>query len=196
MTHGLATHRNTSAFLTGMHGRPDGYPAQAPTAPVAQVVHMRPALTAPVRDGAVRVGAMSSMDSGNRVCIARAAVAAGWAAGASIVVTCQGGKVVARPGVRTAPTDHASRYQDGRLTLPATVRARLELIAGDQVIVTSVPGTDSVLIVAAAEALQLLTGPVEVPELVAPVEPEELAVPVRRSSRVRAAWSEDRAAVR
>lgn len=198
MTHGLDTRRSTSAFLTGLYGRANQQPVLVPTGALAEVVPLRPARSGPARDGAARVGALASMDAGNRVCVAKAATAAGWSEGSPIIVTCEPGRVVARPGTRSKRTEHATAFVGGRLTLPVTARACLAISPGDQIVITTVPGEDCLLIVAAADVLQQLTGRAAEPEpgVCAAPEPAAPDAPARRRSSVRPAWKEDRAGVR
>jgi hypothetical protein len=198
MTHGYDTRHTNTAFLTGMRGRAHEQPRSALTGDLAEVVPLRPARSGPARDGAARVGALASMDAGNRVCVAKAATAAGWSEGSPIIVTCVPGRVVARPGTPSERTEHASAFVGGRLTLPVTARACLAISPGDQIVITTVPGEDCLLIVAAADVLQQLTGPVAEPEPGACAAPELAALdaPARRRSSVKPAWQEDSAGVR
>ena len=130
--------------------------------------------------------------------LTKAATAAGWSEGSPIVITCEPGRVVARPGTPSQRTEHATAFAGGRLTLPVTARACLAISPGDQIVITTVPGEDCLLIVAAADVLQQLTGTAAAPEPGASAAPEPAApdAPARRRSSVRAAWTEDRAAVR
>jgi len=181
MDDGLDKKHRTSAFLTGMRGTQAN---EGPPGDVLGVVHARrQGLALPARDGARRVGSLGCMDAQNRVHVTEAARAAGWAPECAVVVSVDGGAVRAWPGTPMHPTQSPTRFKAGRLTLPRPVRAVLGLVAGDQVMVASEPGTGALVIAAAADVLQALTGPAGPFGQAVAATP----VPVRRSG-VKAAW--------
>lgn len=183
MNSGLSQHRIVSALLTGMHG--PGQPAR----PVLSVVGADGVPAAPAlpqarfgpRDGAARVVAAAVMDPQNRVCLTRVAAAAGWADEVPLVAECRAGEVRVSPGLRERPSQVEVRYTGGRLTLPSTARAVLQLVPAEAVIATTVPGTAQVLLVAAADLAQELTGAAA--PTVAPTPVEPAAAPRRTTVR-------------
>lgn len=133
------------------------------------------------RDGADRTGAMVRMDPQNRIYVTQVAEAAGWPAAAMITVTVEGSRIYAQPGAPTQPWESATGFKAGRLTLPQAVRALLAVRAGDQVVATSEPGSNRMVIAAASDLLQMLTGAAPAPE------PAEPVAAVRRGG-VKPAW--------
>lgn len=135
------------------------------------------------RDGAARVGAMVRMDAQNRIYVTQVAEAAGWPEATMVTVSVEGSTVCAAPGAPTQPWQTPTGFKAGRLTLPPPVRALLGVLTGDQVVACHEPGTDRIVITAAADLLQTLTGPVAAPQ----GAPAEVAPPVRRGG-VKPAW--------
>ena len=133
----------------------------------ALVAAVRPALPAslyPVSgaradaDGAARVGGFATMDAQNRLCIAKAASTLGWDDATTLVVTCELGRLTVAQGSPQRRRESVATYQGGRLTLSRASRGCLGLISGDQVIVCTAPGGDAMVLMAAADVLQMLTG--------------------------------------
>lgn len=163
MTHGLQTAHRTTALLAGLRplGAAPANLAAGRDTGLAPALLLAPVHRAP-RDGAGRTGVFAAMDAQNRVSIIKVSSALGWTDATPVVVTCEPGRVIARPGVPAKPTELRAKFVGGRLTLPAAARANLWVRTGDQVVAATVPGTDSLVLAAAADVLQQMTGPEDV----------------------------------
>lgn len=182
MTHGLDTKYRTSALLTELHAVPRARRAGPYATPLSAVAGPTP--VAALHDGAERVGALARMDAQNRIHASRPAAAAGWPDRCDVVVVLEGAVVRVWPGRRAHPWEIGETFALGRLTLPAGARNQLHLLPGDQVLVSSVPNSDQLVLASAGLVLQDLTGPIAV----APRAPVEREPQVKRHSAVKAAF--------
>ena len=82
---------------------------------------------------------IARIDSSGRICERAIITALGWAGGDRLTFTADGGVVTARrdpPGMVTLPAS-------GYITIPAALRRRCGLAAGDQVLLAALPAQDS-----------------------------------------------------
>ena len=164
MPHGLDTHRRTRHQVSAL--RPARLPAPETVTAARQasaplVVRTAPPETPPARDGAERRGAVVPVDAQHRVAAGRLLAALGWHAATGLVASCRPGAVVVRPGTADSPLVVPVRADaERRLTLPPTALGSLGVNAGDQVVAVAVPATGELHLLAAADVLAQLTGPV------------------------------------
>ncbi|MBY9074215.1 hypothetical protein K1X13_05200 [Nocardioides sp. WL0053] len=197
MTHGLATKSRTDHVrrqVRGPHLAPESLGAAAPSTTPSQaaaphsdngVVRMR--TRRPRRDGATRVGAVVPLDSDKRASLAKPLAALGWEKTTKLVAEVDGHRVVVRAGERTAerPWLVAVRVSAGRLGLPPTLTGALAVDGGDQVLAVALPASGELRLVAAADALQELTGELQPDEAAGGASSAAPSVP---STRVRPAF--------
>ena len=159
MAHGLQVARRTAALVAAVRPALPAslYPVSGARAD-ADGAAPAPAPALPPRDGATRVGGFATMDAQHRVCIAKAASTLGWDDATTLVVTCELGRLTVAQGSPQRRRESVATYQGGRLTLSRASRGCLGLISGDQVIVCTAPGGDAMVLMAAADVLQMLTG--------------------------------------
>ena len=129
-------------------------------APSAQI----PPLSAPrTRDGRVRVSALSAIDGSGRVFAIKPVRALGWGSGTALVAerTEDGlGLVViaGRPTTKRPALLMVSIDAQGRLKLPPTMRAILQVTEGEQVMVTGTPDAKTIHVHAVADLMQHFVG--------------------------------------
>jgi bifunctional DNA-binding transcriptional regulator/antitoxin component of YhaV-PrlF toxin-antitoxin module len=137
----------------------------------------------PARDGVTRVGALAALDRGHRVNAAKALRALGWTTGDRLVAHVQGRSAVLTRRAQEKYADVPVRVdEDHRLLLPPAVVARLDLGTGAQVLLIAIPGTGELHVVAAADALCRLTGPLADPTPVPTDAQAPAGAPPRRTS--------------
>ncbi|HEY3383065.1 MAG TPA: hypothetical protein VGK32_14940 [Vicinamibacterales bacterium] len=183
MPNGLDTHLRTRALLAGVHARADF--AATPEPPSAPVIALPTPPLWPSRDGVRRGFVAAAMDAQNRISVTKLAPFLPWDDDTAVVVRIEHGKVRVTAGWANGPTELVSRFRDGRLTLPASARAVLDIGPGD-VVVAATAGDGEVFLAAGADLALLMTG-VRAAEPVAAASPE----PAKRRKRsgVRPAWT-------
>ena len=183
MTHGLASHLTTQAQVRAIRGNDGGRALGGKAGLPGRAAAVAGYSPSPWvgRDGMERALVCAAMDAQNRVAITKLAPALDWPPNAPVVVHVEPGRVRVALGVPMSPTEIASRYVAGRLTLPAAARARLDLAPGDAVVATTA-GDGQIVLVAGADIAQLITGTAE--HVSVPLE--ELASTQRRG--VKPAW--------
>lgn len=199
MTHGLAAKHHTDHRRRQIRGpqlAPESLGAADATSPAtgrkgdragdSVVVPLQAAR--PRRDGAIRIGAVVPLDSDKRASLAKPLAALGWDHTTKLVAEVHGHRVVIRTGAPTAaqPWLVPVRTAGGRLSLPPTLTGALAVDGGDQVLAVALPASGELRLLAAADALQELTGelPTEQPDT-APAAP---AGTFARRTRVRPAF--------
>ena len=144
----------------------------------------------PARDGAARRGGIVPLDAQNRIAGGKLLAALGWAAGQPIVASCEPGRAVLRAGAADTPLLVPVQVDsDRRLLLPPTVTGALGVAPGAQVVAVAVPATGMLLLLAAADVLQQLTGPLPDAAVAAPEQTTHSAPGSRGGrSRVKPRW--------
>lgn len=180
MGHGLDTRHRNHARLTGLRGTVDVPVFAGEGAPVWGLPAARPAPR--LKRGAERGFVAAAMDDQNRIAVTKLLPLAGWRADESLVVRFEDGRAWVRVGVAHSPLLVAARLRGWRLTLPTSVRARLDVRPGD--VVVAVTAADGEVVLDAAWHVAEQMAPV-----VVPVEPAVDERPVARSRGVKVAWS-------
>lgn len=178
MVHGLVTHHTTQARLRAIRGGGSGLPADVEQPGPTVRVDAAPWSE---RDGVARALVCGVLDAQNRLSITKLSPVLGWAEDAPVVFRITPHRVVVWAGTPTTPLEIASRYVGGRLTLPGTARARLDVGAGDAVLAVTA-GDGRLVLAAGADVAQVITGASEV--IPAPLE---AVAPVKRTG-VKSAW--------
>lgn len=142
------------------------------------------------RDRVERIGAISLLDSSNRVSAKKGIEALGWTAATVLVVEFEDGAAVVRPRTEEGldgllPVTHVDDV--GRLRLPPDTRRALNVDVGDQVIATAVPQCDELHLGAAADLLQFQTGSRTPLAPVVPLDAPTSAAEEPKRSRVKRA---------
>jgi len=169
--HTVRAIRGRGHIAPGQHERVE--PAEAP-------IVLRRRADRPVRDGAVRVGAAVPLDSQHRASLGKPAAALGWDSATSLVLSVERDRAVVREGRRTSP-DLTTVLLDrtGRLQLPPNAVGALALLPGDQVIAIALPHERELVLYAAADVLQGLTGVLASPVAAQPEAPVRRVVGAR-----------------
>lgn len=142
----------------------------------------------PARDGARRSGAIAPLDSQNRVSLGKVLGTLGWSASTALVATCRPREVVITAGSPTLPTlIRVPVDEDRRLTLPPTVTGALSVSRGEQVVAVAVPATGELHLRAAADALQQITGALDI--AAEPSDGPPAPAGKARRGRVTARWT-------
>jgi hypothetical protein len=148
------------------------------------VVPTQPKVVRPRRDGATRVGSIALLETGNRANVAKAANALGWSQGQELVLRLTGAQATVSPGRPGAPDEHAVSVDGkGRLRLPPAAVGCLGVDPGGQILAVAVPAAGTLLMLAAADLLQAVTGWIEVEP------PADRVGPSVGASRVRGRWT-------
>ena len=192
MPSGLDTSVRTAHTVAGIRGPRMPSPQTLTAAPaadaLADVVALPHREVRPARDGATRRGGIVPLDGQNRIAAAKLLGPLGWGAGQPLVAGCGPGRAVLRAGAADSPLlVPVPVDSDRRLTLPPTVTGALGVGPGEQVLAVAVPATGELLLRAAADVLQELTGPL--PQAT-PAPPAAAPAPAGRGgrSRVRPRW--------
>jgi hypothetical protein len=165
MPHGLATANRLAHTARAIRGA--SYPApETLTAGaglrVADIIALPHRAARPARDGAARFGGIAALDAQHRVSAAKVATTLGWPAGTPLIATTLSGAVTITAGRADTPfVVPVPLDADRRLTLPPTLTGALGVTAGEQVVLIAIPAAGELRLLAAADALQLITGPVE-----------------------------------
>jgi hypothetical protein len=161
----LSTARQGQHTISNIRGSRHVAPGQhAPVAPAAAPVTLLRRSVRPVRDGAPRVGSIVPLDSQHRASLRKPAAALGWDNSTRLVLSVERDRAVVREGKRTE--SHLTKValdRTGRLQLPPNVTGALALLPGDQVVAVALPSERELVIHAAADVLQGLTGVLETP---------------------------------
>jgi hypothetical protein len=137
---------------------PEAIEAQGGWSPVVAVA-FKPTFT-PALDDTDRVAVLTMADPQHRIGVGKATKPLGWSAGTSLVATCAGGRVTVSAAPRTSPAQQSVTLDSkGRLRLGSSAVAVLNADPGAQVLAIAVPATGELVLLPAAAALALLTGP-------------------------------------
>jgi hypothetical protein len=130
------------------------------------------------------VGSIALLETENRANVATAANALGWSHGQEPVLRLTGAQATVSPGHPGAPDEHGVSVDGkGRLRLPPAAVGCLGVDPGGQILAVAVPPAGTLLLLAAADLLQALTGWIEIEPPAAHTEPSVSA------SRVRGRWT-------
>jgi hypothetical protein len=166
---------------------PDSIPAgfrtsRGTTAPIVAIAFEPTSI--PALDGVVRVPSFARCDRQHRINVGKATAPLGWTPATALVATCNSGRVSVIAAPKTSPAQQCVTLDDkGRLRMGPAASAILRLDPTAQVLAIAVPVTGELVLMPAAAALEVLTGPVTMSAPATPSAASQVTAPEQGAPR-------------